>query len=77
MQSIISMITLGAAGLERSIAYYKDGLGFPKMDSPPGIAFFTLAGTWLGLYEYKALAEDAKVSSAGEGFRRFALAHNV
>lgn len=38
---------------------------------------FTLNGTWLGLYGREALAEDATVSSGGEGFGGFALAHNV
>ena len=39
--------------------------------------FFTLNGTWLGLYGRGALAEDAKVSPEGSGFESFALAHNV
>ena len=47
------------------------------MDSPPEVAFFTLNGTWLGLYGREALAADAKVSSEGSGFESFALAHNV
>ena len=47
------------------------------MDSPPEVAFFTLNGTWLGLYGREALAADANVSSEGNGFESFALAHNV
>ncbi len=47
------------------------------MDSPPGVEFFTLNGTWLGLYGKEALAEDAIVSPEGEGFKSFTLAHNV
>lgn len=47
------------------------------MDSPPEVAFFTLNGTWLGLYGREALAADAKVSPEGSGFESFALAHNV
>jgi catechol 2,3-dioxygenase-like lactoylglutathione lyase family enzyme len=77
MQPRISMITLGVSNLEKSIAFYRDGLGFPQMESPPGVAFFTLNGTWLGLYGREALAEDATVSSEGSGFGGFALAHNV
>jgi catechol 2,3-dioxygenase-like lactoylglutathione lyase family enzyme len=73
----ISMITLGVVDLETSIKFYKEGLGFPKMESPPGIAFFTLNGSWLGLYPRNALAEDATVSPEGSGFSGFALAHNV
>jgi hypothetical protein len=71
------MITLGVSELERSIKFYRDGLGFPQMESPPSVAFFTLNGSWLGLYEYQALAEDANVDHCGDGFRRFALVHNV
>ncbi len=77
MQPRISMITLGVADLPRSIAFYRDGLGFPMKESGPDVAFFTLNGTWLGLYGREALAEDAGVSPEGGGFPGFALAHNV
>ena len=77
MNPRISMITLGVRDLAASIAFYEDGLGFPRMDSPPEVAFFTLNGTWLGLYGREALAEDASVSAEGHGFEGFALAHNV
>ena len=71
------MITLGVRDLASSIRFYEQGLGFPRMESPPEVAFFTLNGTWLGLYGREALAEDAMVSAEGEGFEAFALAHNV
>lgn len=77
MKPRISMITLGVRDLETSVKFYQDGLGFPKMDSPPEIAFFTLNGTWLGLYGRESLAEDATVPAEGGGFPGFALAHNV
>ena len=77
MQPRISMITLGVNDLERAVSFYRDGLGFPQMDSPPGVAFFTLNGTWLGLYGREELAEDATVPAAGSGFAGFSLAHNV
>ncbi len=47
------------------------------MESPPKVAFFTLNGTWLGLYGRDALAEDAGGSALGHGFEAFVLAHNV
>jgi hypothetical protein len=71
------MITLGVRDLEVAIRFYEDGLGFPRMESPPEVAFFTLDGTWLGLYGRDALAADATVSPEGSGFESFALAHNV
>ena len=77
MKPRISMITLGVRDLAASIAFYEKGLGFPRMESPPEVAFFTLNGTWLGLYGREALAEDATVSSEGQGFEAFSLAHNV
>ena len=77
MKPRISMITLGVHDLNAAIDFYEKGLGFPRMDSPPEVAFFTLNGTWLGLYGREALAEDAQVSAVGSGFAGFSLAHNV
>lgn len=77
MNPRISMITLGVRDLAESVKFYEQGLGFPRMESPPEVAFFTLNGTWLGLYGRDALAEDANVSADGQGFESFALAHNV
>lgn len=77
MQPRISMITLGVRDLAAAIEFYEKGLGFPRMESPPSVAFFTLNGTWLGLYGREALAEDATVSAEGNGFAAFTLAHNV
>ena len=77
MEPRISLITLGVSNLERSVHFYRDGLGLPMRDGPDGIAFFETNGTWLSLYPREALAEDATVSSEGSGFRGFALSHNV
>ena len=77
MEPRISLITLGVADLERSIAFYRDGLNLPQRDGPDGIAFFETSGTWLSLYPRESLAEDAHVSPEGSGFRGFTLAHNV
>lgn len=77
MKPRISMITLGVRNLDKAVEFYERGLGFPRMESPPGVAFFTLDGTWLGLYGRESLAEDAQVSPEGEGFEGFTLAHNV
>jgi len=71
------MITLGVDDLERSVRFYRDGLGFPQLESSPGVAFFTLNGSWLGLYGRAELAQDATVAAAGEGFNSFSIAHNL
>lgn len=77
MQPRISMITLGVRDMEDAVRFYEEGLGFPRVNSGPDVAFFSLNGTWLGLYGWDALAEDATVSSEGNGFAGIALAHNV
>ncbi len=77
MNPRISMITLGVQNINKAVKFYKDGLGFPQLDSPPEVAFFTLNGSWLGLYNKDDLAKDASVSSQGEGFNNFTLSHNV
>jgi catechol 2,3-dioxygenase-like lactoylglutathione lyase family enzyme len=76
MKPRISMITLGVDDLGASIKFY-EALGFPRMESPPEVAFFTLNGTWLGLYGRESLAEDANVPAVGHGFGSFTLSHNV
>jgi len=77
MKPRISMITLGVRDMAAAIAFYEKGLGFPRLDSPSDVAFFTLNGTWLGLYGHEALAEDARIPADGNGFEGFSLAHNV
>lgn len=77
MKPRISMITLGVRDLATAVKFYETGLGFPRMKSPPEVAFFTLNGSWLGLYSRNALAEDATVPPEGNGFEGFTLSHNV
>lgn len=66
VQPRISMVTLGVKGLEKSVRFYERGPGFPRMDSPLGVAHFTLNGARPGLCGREALAQDAAAS------RRFA-----
>jgi len=77
MKPRINIVTLGVRDLESSIRFYEHWLNLPRMPFEGDIAFFTLNGTWLALYPWSLLAEDAKVSDTGGGFRGVTLAHNV
>jgi hypothetical protein len=77
MEPRLTYVTLGVSDLERSVRFYRDGLGLVRRDSPPDIAFFEMGSTCLALYERVALAHDAQVPSDGSGFRAFTLAHNA
>ncbi len=73
----LSLVTLGVADLSRSIAFY-GGLGLtPGPASNEAVAFFDMDGVILALYGRKALADDAGISAAGEGFRAVTLAWNL
>lgn len=77
MRPTINIITLGTNNLEGATHFYAVGLGFPKMNFEGDISFFELQGTWLALYPWELLAQDAEVISIGSGFRGVTLAHNV
>ncbi len=78
MEPRISIITLGVQDLDRSIRFYRDGLGLPLMEGYEGqIAFFELSGTRLALYPRESLAADANQLPEGEGFQGITIAHNV
>ena len=81
MEPRISLITLGVSDLDRSLRFYRDGLGLPTTWTPEkGVIFFQTTGTALALFPYDELAKDA-----GELFRAvprpkfhgIVLAHNV
>ena len=50
MNPHITIVTLGVEDLQRSIEFYQNGLGFPRMDDSDSIAFFKMTGIILGLY---------------------------
>ncbi len=78
MEPRISIITLGVDDLQRSVEFYRDGLGLPLFDeNTESIAFFQNRGTWLALYPRDALAEDIGISTHDTGFSGVTLAHNV
>lgn len=79
MKSKISLITLGVSNFDKSLGFYRDGLGFIPHNYKEGEAFvsFEMEGTWLSLFPKDKLASDATVSPNGSGFSGITLAHNV
>jgi uncharacterized protein len=81
MEARISLITLGVDNLERSLKFYRDGLGFPTTwTGDRGVVFFKNGGTTLALYPYDKLAEDAGHEFRGiprPKYGGIVLAHNV
>ena len=81
MESRISLITIGVSDLERSLRFYRDGLGLPTTWTPDkGVIFFKTTGTRLALYPFDDLARDAGPNFVGQPVPKFAgivPAHNV
>lgn len=77
MDPRISIVTLGVDDLDRAREFYRDGLGLPERESDGAIAFYELQGTWLALYPWDELADDATVDPDGSGFRGVTIAHNA
>lgn len=77
MKQTISFITLGVRDLARSRAFYR-ALGWQESSSSQSeVAFFNAGTVKFALFSREALAEDASLPSAGNGFPGFSLAHNV
>jgi uncharacterized protein len=84
MKPRITLITLGVDDLERSLKFYRDGLGL-KTDGIVGkefehgaVAFFELqAGLKLALWPRKSLAHDTGLPVGSPSATEFSLAHNV
>lgn len=84
MRPRITVLTLGVDDLERSLAFYRDGLGFPT----PGIvgrefehgavAFFDLqAGAKLAIWPRESLAHDTGLRQSPPSSTELSIGHNV
>jgi uncharacterized protein len=84
MKPRLSVLTLGVADLDRSLAFYRGGLGFRT----PGIigeefedgavVFIDLeGGLRLALWPSRSLARDTGLTLADEGTPRISLGHNM
>ena len=77
----VSLLTLGVSDLGRAVAFYRDGLGWPKSEvGGEEVAFFKTGGVVIALFPRPSFAADAgldlEVVEHG-GFSRVSLAHNV
>lgn len=77
----MSLITLGVHDLERAVAFYRDGLGWPMSDvGGDEVAFFKTGGVVIALFPRTSFASDAglDLDDVEHGrFSRVSLAHNV
>jgi catechol 2,3-dioxygenase-like lactoylglutathione lyase family enzyme len=84
MKPRVTLITLGVDDLERSLRFYRDGLGL-KTDGIAGkefehgaVAFFELhGGLKLAIWPRKSLAHDSGLPLGKPSATEFSLAHNV
>ncbi len=73
----LTLVTLGVADVARATSFY-EALGWRRSSaSNDAISFFQLGGLALTVFGRQALADDATVSSAGEGFAGVSLAINL
>ena len=84
MKPRITVITVGVDDLERSLKFYRDGLGFPTQGiigtefEHGAVAFFDLQnGLKLAIWARKDLAHEAKVPLGPPSATEFTLGHNV
>jgi len=84
MKPRLSLITIGVDDLEKSLAFYRDGLGLPTQGiigtefEHGAVAFFDLqAGLRLAIWPRANIAYDAGVPLGASGTTEFTLGHNV
>ena len=84
MKPRITLITLGVDDLEKSLRFYRDGLGL-RSDGIVGkefehgaVAFFELeSGLKLALWPRRSMAHDSGLPVGARSATEFTLAHNV
>lgn len=84
MKPKITVITLGVDDLERSMKFYRDGLGLPtegiqgKEFEHGAVVFFDLQnGLKLALWNRKDIAHEAKVRQTSPSPTECTIGHNV
>ncbi|MCM3690878.1 VOC family protein [Neobacillus niacini] len=84
MKPQISVLTLGVDDLERSLNFYKDGLGLPTKGiigrefESGAVAFFDLqSGLKLAIWQRKDIAHDTSLNQTPKSPTEFTIGHNV
>lgn len=84
MKPRITAITIGVDDLERSLVFYRDGLGLPTRGifgreyEHGAVAFFNLrGGLILAIWNRNDLAHDTGLSTTAHSPTEFSLGHNV
>ena len=84
MKPRITVITLGVRDLDRSLRFYRDGLGFPTQGiigtefDHGAVAFFALqAGVTLALWPRSSISRDSGIAESPPSPTEFTLGHNV
>src|ERR687894_2053597 len=62
MEPRVSLLTLGVSDLQRAVAFYRDGLGWPISEvGGEEVAFFKTGGVVIALFPKVSFASDAGV----------------
>jgi catechol 2,3-dioxygenase-like lactoylglutathione lyase family enzyme len=84
MKPRITVLTLGVADLEKSLAFYRDGLGLPTKGivgrefEHGAVAFFELSGGLkLAIWAQDDIAHDTGLAKAETSPTSFTIGHNV
>ena len=84
MKPRITVITVGVDNLEKSLAFYRDGLGLPTQGiigtefEHGAVAFFDLqAGLKLAIWARRNISHDAGIPLGAPSATEFTLGHNV
>ena len=84
MKPRITVITIGVDDLEKSLRFYRDGLGFPTQGifgsefEYGAVAFFDLqTGLKLAIWPRKSISHDSGIPPGTPNPTEFTLGHNV
>jgi uncharacterized protein len=84
MKARITVITLGVRDLERSLRFYRDGLGLPTQGivgtefEHGAVAFFDLqAGLRLAIWPRESISHDSGLPVSPPSPTEFTIGHNV